>query len=196
VSGITGTQAELLYTLAAPVTKNTYAGPAIWSAPAATADVAKVPGGFFGPGNPNPVGRSLYGKAFGTIANAATGFTFLPTLELDTVAGTIGANHTTIYGATAPTASITCQFELEFWITCQQAGDAAGMTWQINGTVRQSTVAAGGVLNAAAQTGQFASNQTGLTPATTYFIELGGTWSTSSASATTTLQQMFLWGLN
>jgi hypothetical protein len=196
MSGLTGQQTELLYTLDAPVTKNTYTT-GIFSAPAATVNVMKIPGGFFSSAEPNPLGRSLYGKGLGTIANAATGYTFSPAISLNTTAGTYLSTWAVVcYAATAPTASITCQFDFEFWITCQQSGDLAGLTLQINGNWSQSTVAAGGVLNTAAQTGKFAANWTGLTPATTYFIELYGTWGTSSASATTTLQQFFLFGLN
>ena len=194
MSGTTGTQVEMLYTLNAPVTKNTYAGPAIWSAPAATQEVAKVPGGFFG-AVPNAVGRSLELEAYGTIANAATGYTFLPTLCIDSVAGTI-ASSTTIYAATAPTASVTCQWMMRAHITCQAVGETGGMTWQVNGRWDQTSVVSGGVANATGLGAQFAANITGLLAATTYYLELGGTWSTSSASATTTLQQMFLWGLN
>ena len=58
------------------------------------------------------------------------------------------------------------------------------------------TTAAGTGLASAGYSAQFSANLTGLTPATTYFVELFGAWSGSSASATTTLQQMFLWGLN
>ena len=47
MSGITGTQCELLYSLAAPVTKNTYTTQACMSALAASAAVARIPGGFF-----------------------------------------------------------------------------------------------------------------------------------------------------
>jgi hypothetical protein len=195
MSFYTGTQVELLYTLTAPFTKNTYAGPAVFSAPAATAPVAKVPGGFF-EAVPNGVGRSLFFEAFGTIANAATGFTFTPELCVNTTAGTIGSSNIAIYAATAPTASVTAQWHLQGYITCQALGETGGMTWQVNGGWSQTTVASGGVANATGLQGQFAGSLTGLLAATTYYLELGGTWSTSSASATTTLQQMFMWGLN
>lgn len=194
MSGITGTQTELLYSLPAPVTKNTYTTQAVISALAASAPVARVPGGFFQE-NPNPIGRSLYLKALGTIANAATGYTFSPALGLDSTAGT-PANTTTIYAATAPTASTTCLWDMEAWITCTAFGETAGMTWQVNGAWHQTPGASGVALSAAALESQFNATVTGLTPSTTYYVELCGTWSSSSASATTTVQQLLLWGLN
>lgn len=193
MSGFTMTQAELLYGLPTQVTKNTYTTQAVMSALAASAPVAKIPGGYFQP-NPNPLGRGLYLKAMGTIANTAAA-TFSPAMALDTTAGT-ALNPITIYSTTAPTAAVTAQWELDAWITCQAYGDSAGMTLQVNGAWRQSILATGGAPSTAAFEAQFAGSLTGLTPATAYFVELFGTWSASSASNTTTLQQMFLFGLD
>jgi hypothetical protein len=193
MSGITGTQAELLYCLPAQVTKNTYTTQAVLSALAASAPVAKIPGGFFQE-NPNPLGRSLYLKAMGTIANTSAA-TFAPALALDSTAGT-ALSPISIYSATAPTASVTAQWEMEAWITCQAFGETAGMTLAVNGSWDQSILATGGAPSTAPFRAQFAASLTGLTPATTYYVELFGTWSASAAGNTTTLQQMFLWGLN
>jgi hypothetical protein len=193
VSFISGTTAELLYSLAVPVTKNTYTTQACMSALAASAPVAKIPGGFFSE-NPNPLGRCLYVKALGTIANTAAA-TFAPALALDTTAGT-ALSPVAIYSATAPTAAVTAQWSMEAWITCQAFGETAGMTLQVNGSWDQSILATGGAPSTAPFRAQFAATLTGLTPATTYWVELFGTWSASSASNTTTLQQMFMLGLN
>jgi hypothetical protein len=193
MSFITGTQAELLYSLPAAVTKNTYTTQACMSALAATAPVARIPGGFFGE-NPNPLGRALFLKAMGSVATTSAA-TFSPAIALDSTAGT-ALNPITIYSTVAPTAAVTAQWDLEAWITCQAFGETAGMTLQVNGKWVQSSVASGGALNATGWSAQFAGSLTGLTPATTYFVELFGTWSASAAGNTTTLQQMFLFGLN
>lgn len=193
MSGITGTQEELLYSLVAPVTKNTYTTQACMSALAASANVAQISGGFFAPA-PNPIGRAMYLKALGSIATTSAA-TFSPALALDTTAGT-ALNPITIYSATAPTASVTAQWEMEAWITCTAYGQAAGMTLQINGAWHQASVATGGALNATGWGASFEASLTGLTPATTYYVELFGTWSASASGNTTTLQQMFLSGVN
>jgi hypothetical protein len=195
MSFVTGTQAELLYTLNAAVTKNTYTTAAVFSAPAATAPVAKIQGGFLAD-DPNPVGRSFYLKAMGTIATTAAA-TFLPQIAFNQTAGTVSAFLATCYTATAPTAAITAQWNMEAWITCQASGETGGTTFQVNGVWDQSLVATGGALQSAAQwKNQFASNVTGLSSGVTNYVELVGTWSASAAGNTTTLQQMFLWGLN
>lgn len=193
MSFLTGTQCEVLYSLPSAVTKNTYTTQACMSALAASAPVAKVPGGFFG-SVPNPLGRSLYLKAMGTIATTSAA-TFSPALGLDTTAGT-GANLTTIYSTVAPTAAVTAQWDLEAWITCQAAGETGGLTLQVNGKWVQSSVASGGALNATGWSAQFAGTLSGLLASTTYYVELFGTWSASAAGNTTTLQQMLLLGLN
>ena len=197
MSGITGTQAELLYALPGPVTKNTYTTQAVMSALAASAPVAKISGGFFQE-NPNPIGRALYLKAMGTIANTGAA-TFSPAIALDSTAGT-ALNPITIYTTIAPTASTTTLWFLETWITCTAFGETAGMTLQVNGVWTQTTTATGGALTASSSAGWapagFDSSLSGLTPATTYYVELFGTWSGSNSANTTTLQQLFLFGLN
>jgi hypothetical protein len=120
VSFYTGTQTELLYTLPAAVTKNTFTAQAVVSAPTATAPVAVIPAGYFMNPPASGPGKAVYVKAWGTIANTA--------------AATL---------STGFTASIT------------------GLQGQLS-----------------------------------YALELLGTWSASSASNTTTLNQMFLVGLN
>jgi hypothetical protein len=193
MSFFTGTQAELLYAMAVPVTKNTFTTQALIGPAAASAPVPKIPAGFF-QDNPNPLGRSLYLQAFGSIGTTATP-TFAPSLGLDTTPGTI-ANAIAIYSATTQTSSVVAQWNMQAWITCQAFGETGGMTLQVNGTWGQSTVATGGAANAGALGAQFASTITGLVPTTAYFLELFAAWSASSASNTTTIQQMTLWGLN
>jgi len=165
----------------------------VLSAPAATAPVAKIQGGFLA-GNPDPVGRAFYLKAFGSIATTSAA-TFFPSLCFDTVAGTV-ANSNALYAATAPTAGITTQWGMEAWITCQAAGETGGTTFQVNGRWDQSILASAGVLSTAPFSQQFAFSVTGLQASLTYYVELAGTWSASAAGNTTTLQQEFFWGLN
>lgn len=193
MSFFTGTQAELLYAMAVPVTKNTFTTQALLGPAAASAPVPKIPGGFF-QDNPNPLGRSLYLQAFGLIGTTGTP-TFAPVLGLDPTPGT-AANSIAIYSATAQTATVVAQWNMQAWITCQAFGDTGGMTLQVNGTWGQSAVATGGAANAGALSSQFAATITGLIPTTTYFLELFGAWSASSVSNTTTIQSMFLFGLN
>jgi hypothetical protein len=196
MSFYTGTSAEVLFTLGAAVTKNTYTTQACIGPLLSTAPVPTIPAGYFTT-SPNGVGRPLLLTAFGTIANAATAATFSPAFAIDVTANTALAP-VTIYTTTAPTASTTCQWEMEAWITCQAVGGITGsLTLQVNGHWRQSILASGGAPSTAALEAQFAATiSSGISANVALFPELFGTWSASSASATTTIQQMFLFGLN
>jgi hypothetical protein len=196
MSGLTGTQAELLYSLPAPVTKNTYTTQAVISALPGTGPLARIPGGYFME-NPNPIGRCLYLQAFGTMGNASAA-TFNPGVALDVTPGTIvgSPSSASFYSpALATTSGITVQWQCQVWFTCTAFAETS-MTLQMNGQWGQTTVASGGIGNASGISGQCASTITGLVAATPYYVELTGTWGTSSASNTTTIQQMFLFGLN
>jgi hypothetical protein len=194
MSFYTGTQTEVLYTLPAAVTKNTYTTQACMSALGATNQIPTLPGGYFA-AFPNGIGRAVLVKAWGTIATTSAA-TFAGALAVDTTAAT-ALNPITMFTAVAPTAAVTAQWEMEAWITCQANAATAGTTLQVNGKWQQSTVATGGALQSAAPwTAMFAGNLTGLPSNVPLFVELFGTWSASASGNTTTLQQMFLFGLN
>ncbi len=192
MSFITGTQAELLYSLPASVTKNTYTTEAAFSGVAGTNTLCSLDPGYFR-ADPNPVGRSLYLKAMGTIANTAAA-TFAVNLGLDTTAGT-KANSVTVNAAYTPTSAVTAPWTLDAWYTCT-AFATSTFSLQVNGTMRYESVAAGGAPTTTAQSVGFQASITGMDPRVQFYLELFGTWSASSASNTTTLQQMLLFGLN
>lgn len=194
MSFYTGTQTELLYTLSAAVTKNTYTTQAIISALTASAPVATIPAGYFMNPPASGPGKAVYLKAWGTIANTAAA-TFSPAFGIDPTPGTI-ANATTIAATVAPTASITTVWNLEMWITARAVGQTGGMTLQCDGRwVQEATASAAAPAASALCTG-FTASITGLQSSLSYAVELLGTWSASSASNTTTLNQEFLVGLN
>lgn len=187
------TQPELLYTLSAALTKNTYTTEAAFSGVAGTNPLCSLLPGYFMGDNPNPVGRALKLKAMGTIANTSAA-TFAVNLGLDTTPGT-KANSTTVYAATAPTAAVTAVWDLEAEFTCT-AFATSTMSLQVNGHWTQSATASGAALGSVGLRSDFQGLLTGLDPRVQFYLELFGTWSASNAANTTTLQQMFLWGLN
>jgi len=192
VSFFTGTQSELLYVLPASVTKNTFTTEAAISAVAGTTALCSLPPGYFNP-VPNAVARGLYLHAEGIIANTAAA-TFALNLGLDTTAGT-KANSVTVNAAYTPTASVTAPWHLDAWYTCT-AFATSTYSLQVNGRIVFESVAAGGAPTTSSQASGFQAAITGMDPRVQFYIELFGTWSASSASNTTTLHQMFLWGLN
>jgi hypothetical protein len=193
MSGTNGTQWETLYTLAAPITKNTFTTEAAITGVAGTNTVCKLPAGFFQDDVPNPVGRSLILELDGIIANTAAA-TFVLNLGLDTTAGT-KANAVAVNTAVTPTAAVTAPIALRAKYTCT-AYATTTMSLQVNGTMRYESVAAGGAPTTNAQVVGFRGLLTGLSPTADLFIELFGTWSASNAANTTTIDQMFLFGLN
>jgi hypothetical protein len=193
MSFITGTQAELLYTLSTSITKNTYTTEAAFSGVLGTNTVCRLQGNYFNGDNPNPVGRSLHLEAYGTTATTSVA-TIAVRLGMDPTAGTIN-QAVGVSGALAPTAAITVPWRLDAWYTCT-AFLTSTMTLQVNGTWRVESIASGGVPTTSAQCSAFSGTHTGIDPRVDNYIELFGTWSASAAGNTTTLQQMFLWGLN
>ena len=193
MSGYSMTQLELLYSLGAPVTKNTYTTEAAFSGVAGTNTVCSLLPGYFLNDNPNPVGRVLKLKAQGTIANTAAA-TFAVNLGLDVTPGT-KVNSTTVYAASAPTPAVTAVWDMEAEYTCT-AFATSTMSLQVNGHWTQSATASGAALGSAGLRSDFQGLLTGIDPRIQLYFELFGTWSASNAANTTTLQQMFLWGGN
>lgn len=193
MSFYTGTQTEVLYSLSSPITKNTYTTEAAFSGVLGTNTVCKVPGGLFGGEVPNPVGRSMSLFTAGTIANTAAA-TFAVNLGFDPTAGT-KANAVAVNAAYTPTSAVTAPWFLLAFYTCT-AFATSTFSLQVNGWIRYESVASGGAPTTAAQEAGFQASITGMDPRVDNYIELFGTWSASSASNTTTLQQMILSGLN
>ena len=193
MSFTTGTQAELLYSLTAAITKNTYTTQAAFTGVLATNTVCNIPAGWLNSGsNPNPVGRSLLLEVWGNTATTSAA-TIAVALGLDSTGGTI-ANSISVAGALAPTAAVTCPFYLTARYTCTTYLTST-CTYQVNGTWRVESVASGGVPTTAAQCSGFAGTQT-CDPRVINYVELFGTWSASAAGNTTSVQNMYLWGLN
>ena len=190
----TGTQAELLYTLTSSITKNTYTTQAAFTGVLGTNTVCNIPANWLLPGtNPNPLGRSLLLELWGTTATTAAA-TLAVALGLDPTAGTINPS-ITVAGALAPTAAITCPFYMTARYTCTAFATSTA-TYQVNGQWQVESVASGGVPTTTGQRVGFTGTHTGIDPRVVNYVEVFGTWNASAAGNTTTVQQMFLWGLN
>ena len=192
MSFVTGTQTETLYTLQAPVTKNTFTTEAAISGVAGTNAICAIPPGFF-QDNPDAVGRGLYLRAEGIIANTAAA-TFALQLGFDVTPGT-KANSLAVNAAYTPTSAVTAPWHLEAWCTCT-AFATSTFSLQVNGTIVYESIATGGAPTTTTQRAGFQALLTGIDPRVQLYPELFGTWSASSASNTTTLHQYLLLGLN
>jgi hypothetical protein len=194
MSYLFGTNVECMYNLRASVTKNTYttAAPITAQTASAVQPVAKIPSSFWGD---DPVHKGIYLHAWGTIANTAAA-TFIGQACLNAAAGTLlAAGSFTYWPVSVVTAATVCLWELDVYYNCIVGGPLA--QFQYNADYKQSVVATG-VLSTAAQN---VKSQGILTLAAggtqaDMFPELFGTWSASSASNTTTVQQFQVFGLN
>jgi hypothetical protein len=194
MSFTTGTMSEALFTLTAAVTKNTYTTQAAFTGVLGTNPVCAIPGNWLMSGTvPNPVGRSLLLEVWGTTATTSAA-TLAVALGLDPTGGTINQS-ITVAGALAPTAAVTCPFFLSARYTCT-AYATSTCTYQVNGTWRVESIASGGVPTTSAQAVGFTGTHASIDPRVNNYVELFGTWSASASGNTTTVQQMFLWGLN
>lgn len=188
----TGQQVELLYSLDTPITKNTWTTIAAYSGVVGTNTVCAIPAGWAMNMGVNPKGRALQLKCMGTIQNTAAA-TFANAINLNPTVATSTSN-IAIHAAFTPTAAVTANWVLETWFTIT-AFTTSLMTVQCNGQITYSTVASGGVVTTAASQALF-SGTWSLDPRVTQYLELFGTWSASSASNQTVVQQMLLSGLN
>lgn len=195
MSYLYGTNVELLYNLKAAVTTNTYTTAAPITAHTVTAvqPIARVPASFWGD---DAVHKGLWVHAEGTNTNAATAATFIGQACLNTTAGTLLAAHAfTYWPILAPTASTVCPWALDIRYTCTLGGPLA--TWQYNFVYMEGVVASGVMSTANRKVlgqGVLTSATTGTTA--DLFVELFGTWSASSASNSTVVQQFQVYGLN
>lgn len=190
MSNYTGQNPELYYALPAAVTKNTYTTIAPISAIAGSSiPRAIIPANYF-----SMIGKSLSFRARGTIQSAAGTATFLWTGGLDSTQGTLGK---TIFATpTLTPATGTAIFDLEGDITAQAVGQA-GTTLQCNGSVRVAGTTAAAWLTSLSATGgaavksefEFSTSITALDNEVNQYLELFGTWSASSATNSTVLQQ-------
>lgn len=187
-----GTQSELLYSLNAPVTKNTYTTEAAFTGVAGTNTVCTIDANTFRNDNPTPIGRPLWLTAMGTIGNTASA-TFAINLGLDTTSGT-KANAVAVMAATAPPVAAGAPWNFDAWLVCT-AFATSTMTLQVNGRFRMDAVASGAAASAAALETGFAATVTGLNPRADLYVELFGTWSASNAANTTTVHQLMLYGM-
>ena len=194
MSFYSGIPSELLYSLPAPVTKNTYTTQAVFSNNATSGGpVAIVQANFFS-GNPNGVGRTLLIEASGTMATTAAA-TFNFVVGWDPTPGTLGTTLATPWPTLAPTASVTCPWYLRLLIEGQAVGPS-GLSLQTNGWLDVGVVASGTLSTANQKILIAGALTTGLVSTAQAAIEFWGTWNASAAGNTTTVQQFIMYGLN
>jgi len=205
MSFLTGTQAELLYSMPASGSAVTAAAITVMSGSTAANPAYALPANFFASQGGTTPGKALLLKGGGSWATATAARTTVFTAGLDTTAGTLGitlaktGTLTTVVQATAA----AFDFEVLVTMTAQGVGATAG-TLNAVGWVEY-----GVANNAAAGTfGTYSSNnasrfmigtpQTAVTfnPTTSYYLEVFNTWDATTNAPTTTLTNFYVFGLN
>ena len=210
MSGITGTQVELLYAMPASGAATTAATATVISGTTAANPPYMLPGGFFSPQTGTLPGKSLLIKGGGWFTVGSTAVTTVFQLGLNTTANT-GAIAIPIgkTGTLTTLASQTdCEFLFEAWVTvtAQGVGATAGTAncigkFEIGNANNAATGTFG--TTAATSTAQIygymiGTVQTAITfnTLTGYYVECANTWSVTTGAPSITLTNFYIFGLN
>ncbi len=206
MSFLTGTQAELLYSMPASGSAVTAAAATVMSGSTAANPAYALPANFFSPQTGTTPGKALLLKGGGSWATPTAARTTIFTAALDTTAGTLSAivlGKTGTLTTVITSATAGFNFELMVTMTAQGVGATAG-TLNTVGWVEY-----GIANNAATGTfGTYSSNnasrfiigapQTAVTfnTLTSYYVEVFNTWDATTNAPTTTLTNFYVFGLN
>ena len=207
MSFLTGTQAELLYSMPASGAGTTAVAATAMSGTTAANPPYLLPGGFFNPQTGTTPGKALLLKGGGSYATATAGRTLTFTAALDPT-----ANSTTsqiVLGKTGNILTLTTtatgawDFELMVTMTAQGVGATAGtlnavgwVEYGIANNAAAGTLGTYGANNASRfliGTPQTAVTFNTLTP---YYLELFNTWDATTNAPTITLTNFYVFGLN
>jgi hypothetical protein len=198
ISFLTGTQAELLFSMpaaGAAVSGTVTTGTAALVTPVggATAPAYFLPAYFFS--DSYGTGKSILIQGGGTLANGATTETLQLGLYLDTAVGTPGTVLCRT-GAFSPFGASTAQtgaFMFEVLITAASVGTAG----VLNAVGRVFTGQAGTTGTAGGSVFLMgSSSEPTINNATGYYVELYASFGATTTSQTVTLTNMLVWGLN
>lgn len=197
MSGYTGTNTELLYSMAANGTAVTAAAITVMTGtPAASNPPYQLPAYFF-PSGSGGVGKSLWIRAGGFFSTGTlTSLTDVFTLSFDTAAGTsnIAVAKTGAITGTTLTSITNGAWLLDLDIVCQQVGSTTNLI-----SVGTLSIGAG---NNATTTGAATymigspNAAVAINNSTAYFIELFNTWSVTTGAPTITCNMFMIYGVN
>ncbi len=205
MSFLTGTQAELLYSMPASGSAVTAAAITVMSGSTAANPAYALPANFFSTQGGTGPGKALLIKGGGFWSSATAARTTVFTAGLDTAAGTLALTLGKTGVITTFVTSANAQFNFEIMATCtaQGVGATAG-TLNVVGWVEY------GIANNAATgtIGTYSTNnlsrfacaqpQTAVTfnTLTSYYVEVFNTWDATTNAPSITLTTFYVYGLN
>jgi hypothetical protein len=202
MSFITGTQAELLYSM--PVTGQSITGTVsagstsqlLTPVGGASTPAYQLPAYFFPP--TYGTGKSLLVQGGGTLLTGPATQNLSFVLGADTTIGTLGITlcRTGLFTPFGSTVTQTGAFTFEVLLTCT----AVGTTTTLNTIGILNTGVANNPTTTQATTGLSMMMQSATQPsinnATAYFIEMFAYWGATTTTQAVTLTNMTVWGLN
>lgn len=197
MSGYTGTQTELLYSMPANGTAVTAAAITVLTGtPAASNPPYQLPSYFFPSGQGGP-GKTLWIRAGGFFSTGTiTSLTDVFTLGFDTTIGTLGTTlaKTGAITGTTLTSITNGAWLLDLTVACQQVGTTTNListgTLSIGAGNNASTTAAATYMVGSPNSAVAINN------ATAYYIEVFNTWSVTTGSPTITCNLFTIFGCN
>ena len=205
MSFLTGTQAELLYSMPASGSAVTAAAITVMSGSTAANPGYLLPGGFFASQGGTVPGKALLLKGGGSWATPTAARTTVFTAGLDTTAGTLGITlaKTGTLTTVITTATAAFDFEIMVTMTAQGVGATAGtlnaVGWVEYGIANNAATGTFGTYSANnASRFLIGTPQTAVTfnPLTAYYLEVFNTWDAVTNAPTITLTNFYVYGLN
>jgi hypothetical protein len=206
MSYLTGTQAELLYSMPASGTAVTAAAATVMSGSTAANPAYLLDGGFFNKREGTGPGKALLLKGGGFWSTPTAARTTIFTAALDTTAGTLSAivlGKTGIITSFVTTATAAFDFELQITLTAQGVGATAGtlntvgwVEYGIANNAATGTMGTYGTNNASRF--MIGAPQTAVTfnTLTGYYVEVFNTWDAVTNAPSITLTNFSVYGLN
>lgn len=204
MSFLTGTQAELLYSMPASGSAVTAAVITVMSGSTAANPAYALPANYFSVQSGTTPGKALLLKGGGSWATATAARTTAFTVGLDTTAGTLGitlaktGTLTTVVQATAA----AFDFEVLVTMTAQGVGATAGtlnaVGWVEYGVANNAATGTFGTYSSNnASRFMIGTPQTAVTfnTLTSYYLEVFNTWDATTNAPTTTLTNFYVFGL-
>jgi hypothetical protein len=205
VSFLTGTQAELLYSMPASGSAVTAAAITVMSGNTAANPAYLLPGGFFATQEGTRPGKALLLKGGGSWATPTAARTTVFTASLDATQGTSGIllAKTGVITSFVTSATAAFDFEIQVTMTAQGVGATAGtlnaVGWVEYGIANNAATGTMGTYSTNnASRFMIGTPQTAVTfnPLTGYYLEVFNTWDAVTNAPTITLTNFYVYGLN
>ena len=206
MSFVTGTQCELLYAMPASGVAVTAAAITVLSGTTNANPAYQLPANFFSQVSGSGPGKSLLIKGGGFYTVCTTAVTDVITVGLNSTRGTLGTTLAKSGAWTTVISQSNVEFEFEVFVTLTVPGQGGGNNASVNSMGHLLVGQAGDAANPTLQTvgAQWATpimigapqTAAAFDPTVTQYVEVSNQWSATTGAPTTTLTNLYVFGLN